>query len=62
MSSGFGARGGPGRCHGFFVDFSVCMENTDNAKDCSLKREDYFECLHHKKEVRSSRDTIIYTY
>jgi len=27
------------------------MDNSDNPKaECSLLREDYFECLHHKKE------------
>mmetsp|Transcript_14342 Transcript_14342/g.17713 ORF Transcript_14342/g.17713 Transcript_14342/m.17713 type:complete len:83 (+) Transcript_14342:154-402(+) len=50
MASGFGNRGGPGRCHSFYVDFSQCMIHTENPRDCSLLRDDYFECLHHKKE------------
>mmetsp|Transcript_8515 Transcript_8515/g.9706 ORF Transcript_8515/g.9706 Transcript_8515/m.9706 type:complete len:84 (+) Transcript_8515:264-515(+) len=50
MASGFGNRGGPGRCHAFYVDFSQCMIHTENPRECNLLREDYFECLHHKKE------------
>lgn len=50
MASGFGTRGGPGRCHSFWVDFSQCMSHADDPTLCRLKRDDYFECLHHKKE------------
>lgn len=28
-----------------------CMNNTDNPNECKFKRDDYKECLHHKKEV-----------
>lgn len=31
-----------------------CMAETDNPNKCIEQREDYFECLHHRKEVRSS--------
>jgi len=51
MASGFGAQGGTGRCYPFWVDFSRCMEESDKpTRDCLGYREDYFECLHHKKE------------
>ena len=32
-----------------------CMSDTDNPRKCHSYREDYLECLHHRKEVR--RDT-----
>ncbi len=69
MSSGFGTKGGKGRCFDFFTDFSACMVRAKYARslmidrcclllqssaadpsECQAKREDYFECLHHKKE------------
>ncbi|KAK3235722.1 hypothetical protein CYMTET_54095 [Cymbomonas tetramitiformis] len=52
MASGFGCRGGvQGRCYSTWMDFSECMSTTDNPKLCAEKREDYFECLHHRKEI-----------
>ncbi|EKX46039.1 hypothetical protein GUITHDRAFT_70946 [Guillardia theta CCMP2712] len=53
MSSGFGARGGTGRCYGFWTDFHECMKQTDDPNTCIKAREamDYFECLHHFKEM-----------
>lgn len=30
-----------------------CMATTDNPRECYSKREDYLECLHHRKEVRT---------
>mmetsp|Transcript_23814 Transcript_23814/g.75936 ORF Transcript_23814/g.75936 Transcript_23814/m.75936 type:complete len:88 (-) Transcript_23814:188-451(-) len=51
MASGWGLRGGPGRCHSFYLDFAQCLEGSeDPVSDCLSLREDYFECLHHKKE------------
>ncbi|GFQ02823.1 NADH dehydrogenase [ubiquinone] iron-sulfur protein 5-b [Phtheirospermum japonicum] len=32
------------------MDFSECMSHCREPKDCTLLREDYFECLHHSKE------------
>lgn len=34
------------------MDFSECMSKADDPKKCSDYREDYLECLHHRKEVR----------
>ena len=50
MSSGFGARGGVGRCYPFWTDFTTCMSRAETPSVCKEKREDYIECLHHKKE------------
>lgn len=51
MASGWGITGNKGRCYDFWVDFSECMSRCREPKDCGLLREDYFECLHHSKEV-----------
>jgi len=32
--------------------FPQCMMETDKPSKCAELREDYFECLHHRKEVR----------
>ncbi len=50
MASGLGVFGGRGRCHPFWTDFSECMSKADVPSDCKEMREDYFECLHHRKE------------
>ncbi|KAF3639826.1 NADH dehydrogenase [ubiquinone] iron-sulfur protein 5-A [Capsicum annuum] len=50
MASGWGITGNKGRCYDFWMDFSECMSKCREPKDCSLLREDYFECLHHSKE------------
>lgn len=50
MASGLGVYGGRGRCHAFWVDFSECMAKAEVPSECQLMREDYFECLHHRKE------------
>ena len=34
-----------------------CMAETDNPNKCIEQREDYFECLHHRKEVQSPPHT-----
>lgn len=34
------------------MDFSECMSKTDDPKSCKDFRDDYLECLHHRKEVR----------
>eukprot|EP00887_Chlorella_sp_A99_P000514 scaffold17.g514.t1 len=50
MASGFGVSGGPGRCYPIWMDFSKCMAETDDPKACADFRDDYLECLHHRKE------------
>ena len=50
MSSGFGAFGGEGRCYKFWMSFKECMAETDDKMLCAPAKEDYIECLHHKKE------------
>lgn len=36
MASGFGTRGGPGRCHSFWVDFSQCMVGDVGLFSCAI--------------------------
>eukprot|EP00593_Proboscia_inermis_P000805 CAMPEP_0171299604 /NCGR_PEP_ID=MMETSP0816-20121228/8445_1 /TAXON_ID=420281 /ORGANISM="Proboscia inermis, Strain CCAP1064/1" /LENGTH=82 /DNA_ID=CAMNT_0011775541 /DNA_START=106 /DNA_END=354 /DNA_ORIENTATION=- len=50
MASGFGLRGGISRCYPFYAEFEQCLKQADSRLDCVPQREDYFECLHHKKE------------
>ncbi|KAI4126139.1 MAG: hypothetical protein LQ338_003909 [Usnochroma carphineum] len=56
MASGYGLNGGPSRCFPFWQELLACyVVNTDTedvsgAKKCVLALEDYYECLHHKKE------------
>eukprot|EP00884_Botryococcus_braunii_P022576 jgi/Botrbrau1/9001/Bobra.0148s0104.1 len=58
MASGFGNKGSTGRCYYFWLDFRECMSTTDDPKKCAWKREDYLECLHHRKEF--TRRNMIY--
>ncbi|KAL6505025.1 hypothetical protein OROGR_024842 [Orobanche gracilis] len=51
MASGWGITGNKGRCYDFCMDFSDCISLCREPKDCALFREDYFECLHHPKEL-----------
>lgn len=32
------------------MDFSACMADADHPKQCKDFRDDYLECLHHRKE------------
>jgi hypothetical protein len=38
-----------GRCAGVAAQ---CMSTASEPQKCFAKREDYMECLHHRKEVR----------
>ncbi|WFD34140.1 hypothetical protein MCUN1_000976 [Malassezia cuniculi] len=51
MSSGYGINGGPSRCFEFWQDFRKCYLNAESPAECKLAKDDYFECLHHTKEV-----------
>ncbi|KAK5108746.1 hypothetical protein LTR62_007893 [Meristemomyces frigidus] len=56
MASGYGLTGGPSRCFPFWQEVLACYVVNTNAEDDSGKHkckpvlEDYYECLHHKKE------------
>mmetsp|Transcript_43577 Transcript_43577/g.132636 ORF Transcript_43577/g.132636 Transcript_43577/m.132636 type:complete len:83 (+) Transcript_43577:139-387(+) len=52
MSSGWGLRGGVGRCYPFWAEYKECLKNerTSVGLECFKDREDYFECLHNRKE------------
>lgn len=48
---------GPGRCYAFWQEVLGCYvvnagEGETGKKKCGPALEDYYECLHHKKEVR----------
>ncbi|EGR46379.1 hypothetical protein MKX07_004658 [Trichoderma sp. CBMAI-0711] len=56
MASGYGMHGGVGRCFPFWQEVMACYVVNTSASDdsgkkkCSPVLEDYYECLHHKKE------------
>jgi NADH dehydrogenase (ubiquinone) Fe-S protein 5 len=50
MASGFGIKGGPGRCSPLWMGFSECMATAEEPRACKDLRDDYLECLHHRKE------------
>ena len=52
QASGFGVNGSVGRCHAFWMEFRKCMSEADTPRTCFPLREDYLECLHHRKEAR----------
>ena len=54
MASGFGITGKKGRCYDVWMDFSDCMSHCAMPAECTSRRDDYFECLHHRKEVSAS--------
>ena len=37
---------------------SQCMSTADSPTECANLREDYFECLHHRKEIRRSNTVM----
>jgi len=53
---------GPSRCFPFWQEVLACYVVNTNTDDDSGKRkcapvlEDYYECLHHKKEVRCAKN------
>ncbi|KAI0472183.1 hypothetical protein GGR56DRAFT_657282 [Xylariaceae sp. FL0804] len=57
MASGFGLNGGPSRCFPFWQELLACYvvntsaEDESGKKKCAPALEDYYECLHHKKEA-----------
>ena len=40
-----------GRCYPFWMEFAKCMSDAEHPKMCVNAKDDYMECLHHKKEV-----------
>ncbi|RMZ82206.1 hypothetical protein DV738_g1826, partial [Chaetothyriales sp. CBS 135597] len=56
MASGYGVGGGVGRCFPFWQEYLSCYiinQNDPEARKkgvCLPRLEDYYECLHHKKE------------
>lgn len=57
MASGYGLAGGPSRCFPFWQEVLACYVSNTNSEDdsgkvkCAPVLEDYYECLHHKKEA-----------
>jgi len=61
MSSGFGLRGGIGRCYPFWAEYKECLQQDTDKKAgevCNFQREDYFECLHHRREHEMVRKVM----
>ncbi|RPA87103.1 NADH-ubiquinone oxidoreductase [Ascobolus immersus RN42] len=61
MASGFGINGGVGRCFPFWQDLLSCYvvntnpQNDDGKWKCVPQMEDYYECLHHRKEMDKTK-------
>ncbi|KAH8148689.1 uncharacterized protein LAJ45_07400 [Morchella importuna] len=61
MASGYGLHGGVGRCFPFWQDMLACyVMNTNSGSDegkwkCAPQHDDYYECLHHKKELAKAK-------
>lgn len=57
MASGYGLTGGVSRCFPFWQEVLACYvvntteENDSGKKKCAPVLEDYYECLHHRKEM-----------
>ncbi|OCK81298.1 hypothetical protein K432DRAFT_351367 [Lepidopterella palustris CBS 459.81] len=57
MASGYGLAGGPSRCFPFWQEVLACYVTNTSPEDdsgkarCGPVLEDYYECLHHKKEA-----------
>ncbi|KAJ5818638.1 hypothetical protein N7474_004229 [Penicillium riverlandense] len=54
---------GPSRCYPFWQEVLGCYvvnsgEGEAGKKKCTPALEDYYECLHHRKEVRHHADPI----
>jgi len=47
--------GGPSRCYQIFNNYRSCMNERVDPIVCWAFREDYFECLHHKKEFARNK-------
>jgi len=57
MASGFGLGGQQGRCYPFWREYQECLRThgpEEALEECPRVREDYYECLHHRKEVRDA--------
>ncbi|KIW50075.1 hypothetical protein PV05_11696 [Exophiala xenobiotica] len=56
MASGYGLTGGVSRCFPFWQEYMSCYVINQNDLEarkrgvCAPRLEDYYECLHHKKE------------
>ncbi|KAJ5487766.1 hypothetical protein N7530_002066 [Penicillium desertorum] len=56
MASGYGNNGGPGRCYPFWQEVLGCYvvnsgDGASGKKKCVPALDDYYECLHHRKEA-----------
>ncbi|MCJ1347090.1 hypothetical protein MMC31_005311 [Peltigera leucophlebia] len=65
MSSGYGLAGGPSRCFPFWQELLACYvvntntEDSSGGKKCLPVMEDYYECLHHRKELARTKSLQI---
>jgi NADH dehydrogenase (ubiquinone) Fe-S protein 5 len=58
MASGVGVNGGTGRCYSLWLDFTACLADAETPAQCGDNREDYIECLHHRKEISRLRQVL----
>ncbi|KAI9727640.1 MAG: hypothetical protein M1828_005868 [Chrysothrix sp. TS-e1954] len=68
MASGYGNNGGPGRCFPFWQEVLACYVVNSSSEDgtqirkCGAPLEDYYECLHHRKEHAKARAMQVELY
>ncbi|KAI5853377.1 hypothetical protein BZA05DRAFT_395862 [Tricharina praecox] len=61
MASGYGLNGGVGRCYPYWQDFLACYvintseTSNENRWRCAPQKNDYYECLHHHKEIAKTK-------
>lgn len=53
MACRWGTETSVGRCHPLWMNFSNCVTSTETPSECLAFRDDYFECLHGNRQVRT---------
>lgn len=57
MASGFGVWTKRGRCYELWTDLSQCVDaHANDPRSCGPFFDDYYECLHHRKQARRAAD------
>jgi|YelNatPaOPRAMG01_1025707.scaffolds.fasta_scaffold39178_2 NADH dehydrogenase (ubiquinone) Fe-S protein 5 len=58
MASGYSVHGGESRCYSFWLAFKRCMLESSDKSVCSSYRQDYEECLHHRKAIKRFNEVV----